>query len=100
MSACMSGTRGSGVLSSTGDVLVRGVGGVCDMCICLARGGVVVEGEEWMRELGFGFTNLVGTGGVLDICLRFDCGSVCGVGGEWVGRMDQGRERWGGVMSV
>ena len=28
MSACMSGTRGSGVLSSTGDVLVRGVGGV------------------------------------------------------------------------
>ena len=29
MSACMSGTRGSGVLSSTGDVLVKGVGGVC-----------------------------------------------------------------------
>ena len=27
VSACMSGTRGSGVLSSTGDVLVRGVGG-------------------------------------------------------------------------
>ena len=25
MSVCMSGTRGSGVLSSTGDVLVRGV---------------------------------------------------------------------------
>ena len=24
MSACMSGTRGSGALSSTGDVLVRG----------------------------------------------------------------------------
>ena len=24
VSACMSGTRGSGVLSSTGDVLVRG----------------------------------------------------------------------------
>ena len=42
MSACMSGTRGSGVLSSTGDVLVRGVGGVCDMCMCLARGGVSV----------------------------------------------------------
>ena len=35
----MSGTRGSGVLSSTGDVLVRGVG-VCVMCMCLARGGV------------------------------------------------------------
>ena len=54
MSACMSGTRGSGVLSSTGDVLVRGVGGVCDMCMCLARGGVGGEGGEWMRELGLG----------------------------------------------
>ena len=32
---CMSGTH---VLSSTGDVLVRGVGGVCDMCMCLALG--------------------------------------------------------------
>ena len=38
MSACMSGTRGSGVLSSTGDVLVRGVGGVCDMCMCFGSG--------------------------------------------------------------
>ena len=44
MSACMSGTRGSGVLSSIGDVLVRGVGGVCDLCMCLARGGVGGEG--------------------------------------------------------
>ena len=44
MSACMSGTRGSGVLSSTGDMLVRGVGGVCDMGMCLARGGVGGEG--------------------------------------------------------
>ena len=49
MSACMSGTRGSGVLSSTGDVLVRGVGRVCDMYMCLARGGVGGEGGEWMR---------------------------------------------------
>ena len=48
MSTCMRGTRGSGVLSSTGDVLVRGVGGVCDMCMCLARGGVGGEGGEWM----------------------------------------------------
>ena len=60
--ACMSGTRGSGVLSSTGDVLVRGVGGVCGMCMGLARGGVGGEGGEWMRELGLGFTNPVGTG--------------------------------------
>ena len=50
-----------------------------------------------MRELGLGFTNPVGTGGVLDMCLCFSCG---GVGGEWVGSLDQGRERWGGVMSV
>ena len=73
VSASMCDTRGSGVLSSTGDVLemrvVRGVGGVCDMCMCLARGGV--------------------GGG-----LCFGCGSV---GGEWVGGLDQGRERWGDV---
>ena len=40
------GTRGSGVLASEGDVLemsvVRGVGGVCGMC--LARGGWEVLG--------------------------------------------------------
>ena len=45
---CICGTRGSCVLSSTCDVLemslVRGVGGVCDMCMCLARG--VVGGER------------------------------------------------------
>ena len=58
---------------------------MCDMCMCLARGGVGVEGVEWMRELGLGFTNPVGTGGVLDMCLCFDCGGVGGVGGEWVG---------------
>ena len=68
MSACMSGTRGSG------DVLVRGVGGVCDMCMCLDRGGVGGEGGEWMRELGLGFTNPLGTGGVLDMCLCFGFG--------------------------
>ena len=92
MSACMCGTRGSGVLSSTGNVLelsvVRGVGGVCDMCMCLVRGGVGGEGVEWMRELGLGFTNLMGTGGVLNMCLCFGCGGVGGVGGEWVGGLD------------
>ena len=44
VSAYMDGARGSGVLSSASDVLemsvVRGVGGVCGMCMCLARGGV------------------------------------------------------------
>ena len=51
VSAYMGGTRGSGVLTIAGDVLemsgVRGVGGVCDMCMCLARcgvGGVGVSG--------------------------------------------------------
>ena len=44
MSACMSGTRGSGVLSSTGGLLERGVGGVCDMCMCLARAVWVESG--------------------------------------------------------
>ena len=48
VSTCISGTRGSGVLPSTGDVLemsvVRGVGGVCDMCMCLSLGGVGGEG--------------------------------------------------------
>ena len=73
MSACTSGARGSGVLPSTGDVLemnvVRGVGGVCDMCMCLARGGVGGEGVEWTREFGLGFTNPVWTGGILDMCV-------------------------------
>ena len=87
----MSGTRGSGVLSSTGDVLVRGVGGVCDMCI--ARGGV---GGEWMRELGLGFTNPVGTGGVFDMCLFWL--RWCGWCRWGVGRgLGPGSVRWGGV---
>ena len=45
-------------------------------CMCLARGGMGGEGGEWMRELGFGFTNPRGTGGVLDMCLCFGCGGV------------------------
>ena len=45
------GTRGSGIVSSASDVpwmsvvcWMRGVSGVCDMCMCLVRGGVVGEG--------------------------------------------------------
>ena len=68
----------------------------CVTCVCVWLGAVwVEEGGELMRELGLGFTNTLRTGGVLDMC--FGCG---GVGGEWVGVLDQGRERWGGVMSV
>ena len=64
-------TRGSGVLSSTGDMLVRGVGGVCDIVYGSGRCGWRGGGGEWMRELGLGFTNPVGTGRVLDMCLFF-----------------------------
>ena len=59
--AYMGGARGSDVLASAGDVLemsvVRGVGGVCDMCMCLARGGWEVLGVSGVTELGLGFTN-------------------------------------------
>ena len=44
-------TRGSGLVSSASDVLLmsvgrgmRGVGGVCEMCMCLARGDVGRDG--------------------------------------------------------
>ena len=47
----MCDTRGSGIVCSTADVLwtsevcgMRGVGGVCEMCIWLARGDVRGEG--------------------------------------------------------
>ena len=62
----------------------------CEMCMCLARGGVGGEGGEWSRGLGLGFTNPVETGGVLDVCLRFGSCGVGGVGGEWVVGLYQG----------
>ena len=103
----MDGTHGSGIVSRAADVLwmrvvcgMRGVGGVCEMCMCLARGGVDGDGGDWMRGLGLGFTNLVGTGEVLDVCLCFGCGGVGDIGGEWLGGLDQGLEGWGGVMYV
>ena len=70
------GIRGSCIVSSAADVLgmsvvrgMRGVGGVCEMCMCLARGGIGGEGGEWIRELVLGFTNPIGAKGVLDVCL-------------------------------
>ena len=85
VSAYMGGTRGSAALSSAGDVLgmsvVRGVWGVCDMCMGLARGVVGGVGGEWVTGLGLGFTNSGGTWGKWDMCLCFGCGSVGGVGG-------------------
>ena len=69
----MGGTCGSCIVSGAAEVLwMRGVGEVCEICMCLARGGVGGEGDEWMRGLGLGFTNPVGTGGVLDLYLA--CG--------------------------
>ena len=45
------GTRGSGIVSNAADVLwmnvvrvMRGVGRVCEMCMCLALGSVDGEG--------------------------------------------------------
>ena len=92
---------GSGGVSIAADVLwisvvrgMRGVGEVCKMCMCMARGGVGGERCEWMRELGLGFTNPVSTGGVFHVCLCLDCRGVDGVCGEWVGGLDQGLEGW------
>ena len=60
----MGGTHDSCVMSSAGDMLeisvMRGIGGVCDMCMCLAQGGV---GDELIKRLGLGFTNPGGTWG-------------------------------------
>ena len=78
MRACMSGTRGSGVLSSTGDMLMRGVGR---------------EGGEWMRELGLVFTNTVGTGE----CWTCVCVLVAVV---WVVYVGSGYGAWTRVGSV
>ena len=67
---------------------MRGVGGVCEMC--LARAACVERGGGWMRGLALGFINPLGTGEVLDVCLCFGFGCA---GGEWGGDL-------GGVMSV
>ena len=95
VSAYMGGTRGSGVLAGAGDVLVRGVGGMYGMCMCLAQGGV---GGEWVTGLGLGFTNSGGTWGKWGLC--FGCAGVGGVGGEWVGGLGQSLGGWGGVIYV
>ena len=79
------------IVSNAADVLgvrvvrgMKGVGGVCEMCMSLVRGGV--EGD-WIRGFVLGFTNPVDAEGVLDVCLYLGCGGVCGVGNvgeEWV----------------
>ena len=98
VSAYMGGTRGSGVLASAGDVpeisVVRGVGGVYVMCMCLARGGVGGVGGEWVTGLGLGFTHSGGTWRKWDVCvfwLRW-CGWCWGRVGR---RLGQGLGGWG-----
>ena len=97
VSAYMGGTRGSGVLASAADVLevsvVRCVGGVYDMCMCLFGSGREVLGVEWVTVLGLGFTNSGGTWEKWDMCLCFGCGGVDGVGGEWVAWLGPGSGR-------
>ena len=55
MSTHTGGTRGSGVSSSAVDVhemsVVRGVCGMCDMCMCLARDGRCWWCEDWVWAL-------------------------------------------------
>ena len=82
MSGYMGGTRGLGVLSSAGDVVemsvVRGVGGVCDMCMCGSGRGWEVLGVMGER---FGFYPSCGNRGKVGyVCVLV---AVVG-GGEWV----------------
>ena len=104
VSAYMGGTRGSGVFASTGDVLemnvVSGIDGVCDMYMCLARGGVGGVGCEWVTGLVWALPILEehGKSGICVLC--FGCGGVGGVGGECVGGLGQGLGGCCGVMSV
>ena len=97
----MGGTRGSGVLSSAGDVLemsvVRGVGGVCDVCMCFSRGGVGGAGGEWVTGLGLALP-ILEEHGESGICI---CVLVAAV---WVVLAVSGWAAWArvweGVMSV
>ena len=77
--------------------VVRGVGGVCDKCICLGSGGGVRT--EWLRGLGLGFTNPEGTGeSGIYVCVLVAV--VWVVLGECVGGLGQGMGGWGFVKSV
>ena len=66
---CVGGTRSSVIVSSVADVLgmsvvcgMRGVGGVCEIYLCWAQGGVASEGVELIRGLVWVFFIPVGTG--------------------------------------
>ena len=86
----VAGRHISGIVSSATDVLgmvslvhgMRWVGGLCEMCKSLTRGGM---GGDLIIGLGLGFTKPVCTEGVLNVCLCLGCSGVCVVGMEWVG---------------
>ena len=68
-------TRGLCNMFNAADVLgisvgrgMKGVGGVCDMGMCLARGDV---GGEWITGLGLGFSNPVGSGGSVLVIIKY-----------------------------
>ena len=73
----MGGIRGSGVVSSADDVSVmfgvRSVGGVCEMCMCLARGVVGAS-------TGFGLYQYCRNKGSMEHVSAF--GLQCFFGGE------------------
>ena len=96
VSAYMDGTRGSGGCREMS--VVRGVGGVCDMCMCLARDGVGGVGGEWVTGLGLGahqfWWNMGKVGYVSEFWLRWcGCGWCLGESGwaawarVWEGRV-------------
>ena len=75
--------------------VVIGVGGVCDMCMCLARGEVGGVGGEWVTGLGLGFTNSEGTWVKWDMCQYFGCDGVGLFCGRVGGRLEPGSGRVG-----
>ena len=78
----MDGTHGSGIVSCAAGMVrgMRGVGGVCEMCMCLAWGSRGRECGEW---IGFGLYQSCGNKGTvgcvslfgLRLC-RWGCGGV------------------------
>ena len=94
----MCSTRGSGVLSSAHYVLEMSVVyGVCDMCMCLARGRARGVGDEWVTGLGLGFTNSGGTWGKWYMCLLFLVAMVWVVWVVWVVLGESGWTAWARV---
>ena len=101
VNAFMGCARGACVLSSAGGVLemsvMRGVGGVCDMCMCLARAG----GRSWVRvgdRIGFAhyqYWRKMGKVGYVSVfwwCWGRVCGRL-GPGGRVCGRLGPGSGR-------